>query len=83
MLSNTSNRNLPSVAFAQLFGMGNAVSSYVSSRGFLNYKYVPYGEISDLVPYMLRRAKENSAFSDMAANEAEMYFNALVSRKNR
>ena len=83
MLSNIHDEDLHGVAFAQLFGMGNAVGGYVSSKGFLNYKYVPYGEIEDLVPYMLRRAQENSTFSDMTANEADLYLKALVSKKNR
>ena len=83
MLSSKPNGKSHSIAFAQLLGMGNAVGSYVGSKGFLNYKHIPYGEIEYLVPYLLRRAKENSAFSEMATNEANMYFKALVSKRSR
>ena len=83
MLSRIPSGGSKNIAFAQLFGMGNAIGSYVISKGHLNYKYIPYGEIDDLVPYMLRRARENGALSDMAANEARMYLAALFNKRNR
>ena len=46
------------------FSLGNA--------GFLAYKYVPYGKIDEVMPYLIRRAQENSDALGGAKHELQM-----------
>ncbi|CEO99395.1 unnamed protein product (mitochondrion) [Plasmodiophora brassicae] len=48
------------VKFAQLLGMADHVTLTLSAAGYATYKYVPFGPIGKVVPYLLRRAEENS-----------------------
>lgn len=47
------------VSFAQLLGMGDILSHDLSKQHRLVYKYVPYGNVKEALPYLLRRFKEN------------------------
>ncbi len=49
------------VFFGQLLGMGDHLSMTLGAHGFNAYKYVPYGPIQAVIPYLVRRAEENSA----------------------
>ena len=49
-----------SVGFAQLFGMKNELTCSLASSGYNVYKYIPYGSVSIAMPYLIRRAQENS-----------------------
>ncbi len=46
--------------FSQLFGMADELSASLVSQGFNVVKYLPYGPVEDLMPYLLRRVEENS-----------------------
>ncbi|KAI8927150.1 FAD-linked oxidoreductase-like protein [Entophlyctis helioformis] len=50
-----------SVGFAQLMGMQDATTHALAANGYKAYKYIPYGPIEVTVPYLHRRAQENSA----------------------
>ncbi|KAH9247206.1 hypothetical protein BASA83_000359 [Batrachochytrium salamandrivorans] len=50
-----------SVAFGQLMGMQDGTGYALASHGFKSYKYIPYGPIEVTVPYLQRRAQENSS----------------------
>jgi hypothetical protein len=47
------------VAFAQLLGMGDMLTKKVIDRGYFAYKYVPYGNPQECLPYLSRRLLEN------------------------
>ncbi len=70
------------VAFGQLLGMCDHVSLSLGKAGFLVYKYVPYGPIREVVPYLIRRAEENSTIlgSPGVLRERQMIFRELRQR---
>jgi proline dehydrogenase len=49
------------VYFGQLLGMADHVTFTLGANGYKAYKYVPYGPIDEVVPYLLRRTQENSS----------------------
>lgn len=59
----------PRVAFAQLFGMSDHLTFNVARLGGQALKYLPYGPLEEAVPYLVRRAQENSAISRESARE--------------
>jgi proline dehydrogenase len=61
-----------SVHFAQLMGMADHLTYGLGNRGFKAYKYVPYGQVKEVMPYLTRRAQENSGMLGGAINELAM-----------
>ncbi|KAA0149717.1 hypothetical protein FNF29_05728 [Cafeteria roenbergensis] len=68
------------VAFGQLLGMCDHVSLSLGHAGYAVYKYVPYGPIKDVMPYLVRRAEENSGMLTSAGNEMRMRADELRRR---
>jgi len=54
-------RDHPHLLFCQLYGMSDHLTFNLAHAGFLAAKYVPYGLIQDVFPYLVRRAQENTA----------------------
>jgi len=50
-----------SVYFGQLLGMSDHLTGALGAGGYRAYKYLPWGPVSEVTPYLLRRAQENSA----------------------
>lgn len=48
------------IGFAQLLGMNDTISNELIKNGKIVYKYVPYGNINEILPYLMRRLYENS-----------------------
>jgi proline dehydrogenase len=57
------------VYFAQLLGMSDNISYNLANAGFNVAKYVPYGPIESVMPYLFRRADENSSISGQSSRE--------------
>lgn len=75
--------NDPRVSFAQLYGMSDPLSFGLAGAGFRVAKYLPYGPVRMVIPYLLRRAQENRAVADqtpreLAVVEAEMRRRGLL-----
>ena len=73
-------RSKNTVYFGQLYGMSDHLSFNLGQSGYRAYKYVPYGEVQEVIPYLLRRARENSSISGGAAAEFDMIKEELKRR---
>lgn len=74
-------RDHPNIYFSQLYGMGDNISYNLSSRGYNVSKYLPYGPVADTVPYLIRRAEENSSAAGQVSRELEMIGKEMKRRK--
>lgn len=68
------------VHFGQLFGMQDQISYSLGKNGYSIYKYLPYGMIDEVIPYLLRRAQENQSVMGGVSKEREMMWKELKDR---
>jgi proline dehydrogenase len=61
--------NHPHVHFSQLYGMSDNITFNLAKAGFSVSKYLPFGPIKDVIPYLMRRAQENSSVSGQTGRE--------------
>ncbi len=59
----------PNFYFAQLYGMSDNISNNLAAAGYNVAKYVPYGAVKDVMPYLMRRADENTAIAGQTSRE--------------
>ena len=60
------------VAFAQLLGMSDPITFNLAAHGYNVAKYVPYGPIREAIPYLIRRAQENTSVAGQTSRELEL-----------
>lgn len=58
-----------SVWFGQLFGMSDHITYNLAAQGYNAVKYVPYGPVRDVMPYLIRRAEENTSVAGQTSRE--------------
>ena len=68
------------VYFSQLLGMSDNISYNAAQNGFNVVKYVPYGPVKDVFPYLLRRAEENTSITGQMGRELS---NIIAEKKRR
>ena len=73
--------NHPHIHFAQLYGMSDHISFNLARAGFNASKYVPYGPVRDVVPYLIRRAQENRSVSGQVGRELGLILSEIERRK--
>ncbi|HIN41748.1 MAG TPA: proline dehydrogenase [Flavobacteriales bacterium] len=61
--------NDPRITFSQLLGMSDPITFNLAAHGYNVAKYVPYGPIREAMPYLIRRAKENSSVEGQTTRE--------------
>ncbi len=71
----------PNVWFSQLYGMSDNITFNVAEAGFNAAKYLPFGPVKSAVPYLLRRASENSSISGQTPRELELITRELSRRQ--
>lgn len=59
----------PNTLFSQLLGMSDNLTFNLAQAGFRVAKYVPYGQVIDVIPYLIRRAQENAAVTGDVGRE--------------
>jgi proline dehydrogenase len=69
------------VFFAQLFGMSDHISYNLSHAGYNVAKYLPYGPIKEVMPYLLRRAQENTSVKGQTGRELSLILKEKQRRK--
>ena len=61
--------NEPRIHFSQLYGMSDNITFNLAKAGCNVSKYLPFGPIKDVIPYLMRRAQENSSVSGQTGRE--------------
>lgn len=69
------------VWFGQLFGMSDNISFNLAKGGYNVVKYVPFGPIKEVMPYLIRRAEENSSVGSQSSREMELLKKEIQRRK--
>ena len=64
--------NHPHVYFSQLLGMSDNLSFNLADAGYNVAKYVPYGPVKSVLPYLFRRAQENTAIAGQMSRELSL-----------
>ncbi len=71
----------PRIYFAQLLGMSDHISFNLSKAGYNVAKYVPYGPINEVMPYLIRRAEENTSVAGQTSRELSLIRKELKRRR--
>jgi proline dehydrogenase len=64
--------NDQSIWFGQLYGMSDNISYNLAAYGYNAAKYLPYGPVRDVMPYLIRRAEENTSVAGQTSRELEL-----------
>lgn len=74
--------NHPHVHFSQLYGMSDNITFNLARSGFSVSKYLPFGPINDVIPYLMRRAQENSSVAGQTGRELGLIRKEVERRKS-
>jgi proline dehydrogenase len=71
----------PHIHFSQLYGMSDNITFNLAKAGCAVSKYLPFGPIEDVIPYLMRRAQENSSVSGHTGRELGLIKKEIERRK--
>lgn len=80
---NNINKSDERVWFGQLYGMSDNISYNLSKEGFNVAKYLPFGPVKDVMPYLIRRAEENTSVAGQTSRELTLLKTERDRRKGR
>ena len=66
--------------FSQLYGMSDHISYNLSIKGYNVAKYLPFGPFKAVIPYLFRRAEENTAVEGQTSRELYLYTKEIIRR---
>jgi proline dehydrogenase len=69
------------IYIAQLFGMSDHISFNAAASGMNVAKYLPFGPVKDVLPYLFRRAEENTSVEGQTGRELGLIQSELQRRK--
>lgn len=67
------------IFYSQLFGMSDHISMNLAAEGYNVTKYLPYGPVKSVIPYLIRRANENTSIAGQMSRELDL----ITQEKNR
>ena len=73
--------NYAHIHFSQLYGMSDNITFNLAKAGCSVSKYLPFGPIKDVIPYLMRRAQENSSVAGQTGRELSLIEKELKRRK--
>ncbi len=71
----------PHVYFSQLYGMSDNISFNLAHQGYHVAKYLPYGPVEDVIPYLMRRAQENTSVKGQTGRELSLINKEMKRRR--
>ena len=80
MNSKSINKDDSSIWFGQLYGMSDNITFNLANDGFNVIKYLPYGPIKEVIPYLIRRAEENTSVKGQTSRELDLIKRELKRR---
>lgn len=83
MAENNIQSNDERIWFSQLLGMSDHISFNLAHAGYNVAKYVPYGPVLAVIPYLTRRARENSSVAGQVGRELRLIQQEMVRRKSK
>ncbi|HLW14147.1 MAG TPA: proline dehydrogenase family protein [Flavobacteriaceae bacterium] len=75
-------KNDPRIWFGQLYGMSDNISFNLAEHGYNTAKYLPFGPIEDVMPYLIRRAEENTSVAGQSSRELSLITKERKRRKS-
>ena len=82
MNKNSLQNSTEKIWFGQLYGMSDNITFNLAKLGYNVAKILPFGPVENLVPYLIRRAQENSSFEGQSSRELNLLRNELKRRYN-
>ncbi len=83
MQENKISKNDPRVWFGQLYGMSDNISYNLADHGYNVAKYLPFGPVRDVMPYLIRRAEENTSVAGQTSRELTLIKTERDRRKTK
>ncbi len=82
MMKNRVSKDHPNIWFAQLYGMGDHITFNLAKEKFHAVKYIPFGPLKEVLPYLIRRAEENSSVDSNSKRELELINKEIRRRRS-
>ncbi|MFK7825708.1 MAG: proline dehydrogenase family protein [Oligoflexales bacterium] len=78
---NNKSINNDAIVFSQLYGMSDHLSFNLAAHGFLVSKYLPFGPVKEALPYLFRRAAENTSVGGQVSRELKLIKSEIKRRR--
>lgn len=83
MRENNIVNNHPNIWFGQLYGMSDNISYNLATNSYNTAKYLPFGPVYDVVPYLIRRAEENTSVAGQTNRELDLLDREIKRRRGK